>query len=624
MFIKLFAITALLLFSLPLLADTLYIYDSRESGYSQKVGEAFRAKGFAVETVGSDDLKNLSGSGRDVLAVIGSDRFPAEANKAFGEFIKNGNGWFGIGGLPFSAPTYALDGSYLTEEELKKAAAERATHTAVSFNRETCSSFKISDSEGIGDARLSSEETEEGNALHISAPAVRSWEQYALKSLPDGAFSDGSMLVFRAKGDADTKEVWLGFHEADGSRWYRRLPLTEEYTEFMLEAGHFRFWNDPPVKGRGEEGDSLKFSNIKEMEMAFMTSAPVTGTPQNVYITDIRTAPAFDPVGFGALPVMEAVYPHNMMWSTDAVTAVKAADGTEAACSETVYTPLWRNQGFGQKYAGKYRQIPLAFCYEGESLRGIAAQVLINYEESEAPGSAWAYIGNSPGFLEKNPGYAETLLSKIASLFAGEARLVNAGTSAFSYLPGEKVKAGFTAVAGAASKNRVSVAVRDGAGNLIREQTKTVSFKPGKKVSAGISAAGLAPGLYETETVLYSAEGGVQDRLLQKFSVFDENSRNESNVVAARDGNFWVDGRIWVPWGINYWPLYSSGRESSDYFGITWLFPEQYNPTLIEQDMALLKSINANCISIQYTKEPEADALRDLLERLKQFDIKVL
>ena len=410
--------------------------------------------------------------------------------------------------------------------------------------------------------------------------------------------------------------------ETDGTRWLKKLALTEDFKYYAVDPSDFVFWNDPPSLTRGGAGDHIRFSRIKRMEIAYMTSDPVTGKPQKAWVTDIRTGSL--PETSGEKPgVMESLYPASMVWENRRTDAVRTFDGLEIPCSGPVTAPLWRNRGYGLGYAGKYRQIPLAYCLKNGSVTGIAAEILVNYSSADAPGSIWGYIGHDPGFLEKSPDYLAALLDKMAAVFAGEPRLVKAGAEVFSYLPGDTVRAGCAVIAGAGAAARVRLTVSDRKGQLLKNVSGDLTLRPGEEQTFDCSLKDLPPGLYETTSALYSSDGRLLDTLTQKFSVFDPEARTPDTIVTVSEGNFLCGGELWVPWGINYWPLYASGRQPADYGRITWLFPEQYDPALIERDMEILRYLGTNCISIQFTKEQEANPLRDLLERLRQYGIKV-
>jgi hypothetical protein len=69
--------------------------------------------------------------------------------------------------------------------------------------------------------------------------------------------------------------------------------------------------------------------------------------------------------------------------------------------------------------------------------------------------------------------------------------------------------------------------------------------------------------------------------------------------------------------GVNYWPRYTAGLEPAR-FVQSWLAPQNYDPDLIEADLALLASLHFNLVSIAYTGHEQARSLVDFLERCRR------
>ena len=73
---------------------------------------------------------------------------------------------------------------------------------------------------------------------------------------------------------------------------------------------------------------------------------------------------------------------------------------------------------------------------------------------------------------------------------------------------------------------------------------------------------------------------------------------------------------------MNYWPRYCIGMEPGDYWS-HWLSPGQYNPEMIEEDLALAKSLGMNTFSVQYVKLDQARVMMDILARAEKHGIDV-
>jgi hypothetical protein len=81
---------------------------------------------------------------------------------------------------------------------------------------------------------------------------------YAGTKLPPLSVPD-AVLEFEARGDGETTRVCLEFHEQDGSRWKRIIPLTPDWTAYRLHLAEFAAYAS---KDRGEQGDHLQPEHI--------------------------------------------------------------------------------------------------------------------------------------------------------------------------------------------------------------------------------------------------------------------------------------------------------------------------------------------------------------------------
>ncbi|MFQ6133316.1 MAG: beta-galactosidase, partial [Armatimonadota bacterium] len=87
-------------------------------------------------------------------------------------------------------------------------------------------------------------------------------------------------------------------------------------------------------------------------------------------------------------------------------------------------------------------------------------------------------------------------------------------------------------------------------------------------------------------------------------------------LVTARDGRFWVGDRVWIPYGVNYWPSYAIGAPTLQWHG------PQYEPAIVEEELATLQSLRMNMVSIQAPTAYWRD-LCDFLRRCAHHHIRV-
>ncbi|MBI5092495.1 MAG: hypothetical protein HZB26_08635, partial [Candidatus Hydrogenedentes bacterium] len=99
-------------------------------------------------------------------------------------------------------------------------------------------------------------------------------------------------------------------------------------------------------------------------------------------------------------------------------------------------------------------------------------------------------------------------------------------------------------------------------------------------------------------------------------------ARQSGDCVKVEGDQFTLAGKRWFAHGINFWPLYVTGLEPTEYF-FNWLAPQYYYPELVEQDLATLERLGINLVSVQYNKTEEAPQLRDFAARCGSHGVKV-
>jgi hypothetical protein len=139
-----------------------------------------------------------------------------------------------------------------------------------------------------------------------------------------------------------------------------------------------------------------------------------------------------------------------------------------------------------------------------------------------------------------------------------------------------------------------------------------------RTVTLRVTAA-LPPGEYAYSLVFTDRRGVVVDTVENRFTVLSP--RRGSSFVSVKGGEFLLNGAVWRPVGINFWPLWISGQEGEE-FRAVWLSPHQYDPEQAEQNLALAERLGMNMVSIQYTRPDQARPLNDFLIRCRNHHIR--
>ncbi|HNC23333.1 MAG TPA: hypothetical protein PLU52_03940 [Opitutaceae bacterium] len=326
-----------------------------------------------------------------------------------------------------------------------------------------------------------------------------------------------------------------------------------------------------------------------------------------------------------AAPVLEAISPAYKLHRPHAVAVTVPGAKTPLTVLDPVFAPLPRSPGLGSEAVRKWRQIPLAFAVDADGARrGIAAQLLLN-QGGEYAGSVWGYLGLSPADVERNAAASIALVSAMVRRIQGGLFLVNAGVDRFAVASGESVTLGAfaTNLSGSAADAEVRFTVTSGP-NVVQSSTKLVRL-PAHNGGPAAMIAGetlrLPAGEYEVTTTL--VRGGVTiDAITQPFRSIDFAPLPPDEVVAVHDGDFWLAGRRWYPFGINYWPRYVIGLEPADFSDAQW-DPALYDSDVVEADLALAERLGLSMVSTQYNRLVQAGPVMDLLARAHRHHLRV-
>ena len=619
------------------LASTAYIYSFKNENESiaKLITEEFKTRGYDISIIDTNSFGSIANTREqgNVLVLVDSQYFPIEYTETFVNFLKAGNHFVGISEYPFTNPIQRVGSQFVEAKSIGSFLEKAPQKEFITFKTADLEKIIRTSSSGNIKNTIGIESVNGSGTFTIKTDAVDNWEGFYLAmdniiSIPENS----SYITFSAKGNDTSPELWIGFQESDGSRWLNKIKLEKDFKKYYLSSKDFAYWNDSYDGGkRGKSGDKLNLSNINRLEFALM-AAPggnpalltIIGEPQDVAISDIKIIDAIIPESNLSLPDFRSLYPLNNMHFTK-INNTEIIDGEIISTTDTIITsPMWRNKGLGVNYTGNYRQIPLAYGYDNKDLRGIVSEILLNYPGSDWGTSAWGYIGYKMNFLKENPQIAQKLFSQMADSLKRGVFLASGGVDAFSYLPNERIALGYSLLTlneDNHDNTNIEVVMTDVNGKEIFKETYKTKT-PIDEIGESFGKERLNVGEYFITTNLIE-DGKIVDSLKQGFTIFNPNARTKENSVTQKNGNFYVNGEIWVPYGVNYWPLYASGRLPEEYFSDTWLSPEQYDPILIERDLDILDNLKMNCISIQFTQRNEPKQMRDLIERCKKHNIKV-
>ncbi len=590
------------------------------------------AAGMPVEEVEAARLaQRLSAeSDRGVVLVLPNSRyFPAEAKNPMQDFLKRGNHLFTVSGPPFKNLVVHVDDQWLT----KPLAKVRLTHSRgekiVDFSSENLTIWGRHS--GTMDnpseyAVVKSGDEDVPDALHAKLSKLDNWETFISPNM-DKPFPDGhTATVFWAKGGPNTPELIVEWREKDGSRWMATVVITTEWVRYALVPTDFRYWSDNPNINRGQPGDSFRPENAEAISFGIASgiSRQELGIAHEYWVSDLRAVrDEYKDVDFTP-PVLESISPDYKIYSTTATEVELVPGGRKMPLAAAVLSPISRQLGLGSDDARRARFIPVLRALDQGEPRGTAAHLYVN-RLGEYAGSVWGHLGFEQSFLEHTAGQTVPLVVSMIRQMRQGVFLLNGGVQHAAYEASEEIKSGAYVInlSNASVDARIEFAVLSGEKQAAQSSIVDVRL-PASNIEKPLHVAGgtykLPAGEYVLRTTL-KAGGQVVDNIDQPFSVIKYAQVDPSEVVHVSNGDFILNGKPWHGHGMNYWPRYSMGQEGPDWS--EWLSPWQYDPEIIEQDLALAEKLGVNLLSIQYMKADQARGLMDFLDRAHNHGVKV-
>ncbi|MCS7253988.1 MAG: beta-galactosidase [Armatimonadota bacterium] len=468
------------------------------------------------------------------------------------------------------------------------------------------------------------------DALRIDLE-LKGWGIFS-RAFDSSPFESGHVLTcLWAKGAPQTKSLMIEWREVDGSRWFAHVPLSAEWKLIVLSPHDFIFRRDSPTAGkRGFAGDCFKVENARTLVLGM--EGPMPHGMHTIFVAGIGTAK--DPVEGAqvkfAAPSLEALCPAYKFYPLRKVSSInfigmpphKPEKLILSAPLQRAVAPVPRHTGIGFVGGRPSRYVPLA--------NPPIAWLMLNADLPYAR-SWWLCFGSADEDLWLTKSSLNLIRRMIERLIDGIV-LIEGGADRFTAYEDEAIKLGATVanLSDNAADIKVRVEVKAIAG--AKATTKAaISFEEKIRLTSGDietvtwKLPKLRSGRYEVDVRLLSAYGGAEvtyDELRSELVVTMRPKVTDEDKVTIRGGHFVHRGKRWFAFGLNYWPRFIAGQEPTDY-GRHWLDPINYDPTVVEEDLRILKSIGMNCVSISFYNANQALPLRDFLRRCYEHGIKV-
>lgn len=612
--------------------------------FTDVIASELRKSGYGVTFLNCDQLSEktiLSTENFFLLMLPYSKIFPASAQDSLVSFLKSGGDMLCFEGPPFESPAWKLTDKgtekWMTKQELEEFLSRSPErNTLFDFESGTGNWSHISNgSQGI----INNESPGAGRTdkcVRVDADNLQGWDLF-IQSGMENSFPQGyTMTSFWAKGDEKTKQLLIQWTEEDQSRWNGVVQLETKWKFYILSLNDFKPSWDNASKGRGGPKDRLNPQKIAKFAfgVAFGETPEVGEGPHTYWIDEIGTIKTPSVKAEIDLDIeLEAMAPLYKFYPVkDIATAIVEPEQTFIKPELKISAPAqsWscvnRPRGVGYQPGEKTRWIPLIYAKDkSNEIRGTLAYLYLTHS-GKYRGAVWGAFSIPKEEFLKNSALMSSFTGIVDCLKEG-AYITKGGSREFSYFPDEtSVKLGAeVANFSGEEKNllvRILVCPQKSTSPVFKEE-KSLKMPAGEKDVAEFTweAGKFTSEIYNVRIELLK-DGKLIDVISHELGILPWTEDSPKEFVTVRNGDFWLKGKKWYPFGLNYWPLYVSGIGKDEYGG-HWLSPGFYDPGLVEPDLKQIKEWGMTALSILVGGKTNVRNSLDFMRRCRNYGFKI-
>ena len=578
----------------------------------------------------------------DLLIITGGRELPIETAPTLARFLKNQGNLIALGTPLYADPLRRVQDGWMKPADIRaKLDAVQPARVLYDFESDSPAGWTRSSnkpdnpvtftcaSEGAGGSQKS---------MHVTINDLTGWETFAAPPLPENAVDPTqNVLCFWAKRGERTKRLAIECSERDGSRWIATVPLQREWTQHALVAADFAYWQDSPTGNRrGGPDDRLQFAATARITVGLaFTHTGTEGGRHEFWIDQLGFAqsPLADVAATNRVefPPTELLWPSYKCYRTSDCPAHPAPrdagpdrNARPAPTQGIVVSPP------ASPRHGLQQEPPLA---NGHRHRGRRRPRRLPRPRPDVDAPA----GTRPA----GPGLGDARVGRsgVSHRTAGGQRRRRAGrTNAPGSLPVRRRQRVLHGLPGRTDptgrQGRQHPPTQSGRGRSAdprprlrrrsvhsqRSAPRPGAARPRSSSKPAGAPTGSQPQGYRVVVELVRDQR-VIDRLQHDLSVWRPKDRPE--YVTARDGDFYLQGQKWYPYGVNHMP--ASGIGTEDYlFFEHYLSRRAYDPEIFDRELARIKALGMNMISTFIGYDYHADRnLFDYLQRCDKYGLKV-
>lgn len=633
------------------------IYQNARSGWptaiSAGLARRLRKTGFTVAHLTGSELVNkhiLNGRTLAALVLMNATSIPADAANSIDQYAHTRGLLVSLGGPAFEHMLFHIGRHWLTRADVYHKLVQAVLRQPLTLlpNLGRWQEITNDPKAPYSVARLTGTQAlppgvGHGYRFRFYLASWCGFRSPVVKVPPGNTFT-----VFWARGGSQAHQMAVEWDEHDGTRWIATVQLHRHWTRYVLPESDFPAWKHPLIPGRYFPGDHLHLRNAATINFgaALTSTDEESGRSYTIEVAGIGTASlgkatrrkyAAAIEAPPVIPDIDTISPRFKLFPVTNMASLEVNPRQSIAGAVRLPTPRSvlgiypRSQATGLDKHMVSRYVPLLNCLDkkGRFTAVAAALVLPSTAAGTDEAATLSIPVTDPKFFAST--VTQRWLADVIARVRGGLYLAEGGTKQYACFAGTAMPLGAVVVnhGRVARSVRVVSAVADARGRRVFRHIFTATVAPGGSEKVSTLWTPPAPrgweNVYRVTTTLDSGYGDHQpvaiDRLVGSLRVLG--TSQPRHYVTARHGMFYLHGKPWYVYGVNFWPESSIARESWNLF-LNWLSPQSYDPQSVERNLEDVKAIGFNTISIAVTS-PTVDGwnLLDVLARARELGLKV-
>ena len=596
---------------------------------------------YSIEDTDPADV--LDANRTDLVIVVGASALPNTMVNAMQKYLNNSGRLLLLGGPTLETVLYELDGKWYSRNDYALAMIDSVDedNTTTLLDLTDPSTVKkagrsTNNTSNAYEATIADYDLYETDAqLYHWVENMSSWDMLSFSNLSVPKKGHNAMGFYAMPGDDNTGGISVEIVDSHGARWYANVTFTDsDWAYYLLEPTDFIWWKD----GAQPQSDVPSFDDIVRVQLGFANSYRNNSIGDHSYFCssvmlysteESLPAPAGSFVLDAVAPLYE-LYPVTNAKTLGAYENQMFVSARDYVVPSSLFSCAPGRQGAGFDKGTTSRFIPLIRVTDAKGMHaGYAAWMHVYYSTAAANGKmegaiVGTFSADSNDFYNAN-GIAAVVEASRA--MTGTSFIIDGGTTEYIYVEPDTdtITAGVNYVADETAEVVATVDLYAGDKLLSTVSSESTAVKPNNKGICSLSGTyDVSGGKPDRAVVTLKQNGRVVDTVEQEISYWAPKPAEERSFIYTEDGYFKKDGDIISFFGVNYMPSYGMAEANGSYFE-HYVSDAAYDPTVISYDLARIKDIGMNAVSIfvYYDHVKNCNNILDLINKCEQLGIYV-